>query len=122
MEPPAPGVLPCGHRQPTGMDMGLPGCTSCARSGDAGRGQRWWQGTRTLGDTGTLTGDGGAVARLVRHDELVLEAAAPHALRPDQHQCFPAERWHPRHLLIDQQLMAVELCTRDRAVTPSQVP
>lgn len=58
---------------------------------------------------GTLTGDGGAVARLVGHDELVLEAAAPDALRPDEHQRFPAERRHSRDLLVDEQLMTVEL-------------
>lgn len=89
-------------------------------SGDrnALRGQGCSQGTGMMpAGTGTLTGDGGAVARLVGHDELVLEAAAPHALSPDQHQRFPAERRHPRHLLVDQQLVPVELWARDRAGT-----
>ena len=74
------------------------------------------------GDTGTLTGDGGAVARLVRHDELVLEAAAPHALGADEHQGFPAEGGHAGHLLVDQQLVAVELWARDGAVTRGGTP
>lgn len=101
----------------TGMLVGdgdAYGASDAHRDGDGG------------GDTGTLTGDGGAVAGLVRHDELVLEAAAPHTLRPDEHQRFPAERGHPGHLLVDQQLMAVELCARDGAVTrwrtPSRMP
>lgn len=38
-----------------------------------------------MDDVGTLTGDGGAIACLVRHDELVLEAASPHALGTDKH-------------------------------------
>lgn len=56
-----------------------------------------------------LTGDGGAVACLVRHDELVLEAASSNPLGTDQHQGFPAEGGHACHLLVDQQLMPVKL-------------
>jgi len=89
---------------------------------DAGRGQGRWHGQRRRGAPGPLTGDSGAVAGLVGHEELVLEAAAPHALGADQHQRFPAEGRHAGHLLVDQQLVAVELWARDGAVTHGGTP
>lgn len=87
------------------MLSGGPQCLwgTVASQGSRGRG----------GHTVTLTGDGGAVARLVGHEQLVLEAAAPHALGADEHQGFPTEGRHPRHLLVDEQLVAVKLCPRD---------
>lgn len=64
-----------------------------------------------------LTGHCGAVAIRIPHDEFVFQAAPAHALSPNQHQGFPAEGGHAGHLLVNEQLVAVKLCTQGDGIT-----
>lgn len=62
---------------------------------------------------GGLTGGGGGVALGVPHQQLVLQTAPAHALRTNQDQRLPLEGRDLRHLLVDPQLVAVKLWSRD---------
>ena len=56
-----------------------------------------------------LTGDGGAVALRIRHQQLVLQTTATDPLRSNQNQRLPPEGRDFCNLLVDPQLMPIEL-------------
>lgn len=58
--------------------------------------------------TALLTGDCGAIALGIWHQQFVLQATAADTLRSDQNQSLPPEGRDFGNLLVDPQLMTIK--------------